>query len=133
MNKKTSIYTTLYWLTEEKKINSDIIFNFLDFFWPKFITHKEHIFLKENFSEEKFHDLQKQDANMLEFWMNLLLIESYFQNDSDWEEKSKFLAKSLVDIWRLKLKNEFPNNKFIVNYIEDAKNGDYGLTFHQDI
>jgi len=117
---------------EDKKNNSEIIFNFLDFFWPNFIVYKGHVFLKENSSEEKFNDLQKQNLEMVEFWMNLLITDPFFENEENGEEKAKSLAGSLVDIWQVKLKNEFPDLQFSAKYVEDAENGDYGLTFYRD-
>jgi len=130
-NEKPSIYSVLYWLVQDKKVDSQVFFNFLEFFWPTFMVYENYVFLSENFSEEKFNNLIKQNKEEVEFWMNLLLTDPYFEDDN-WKERAKSLAQSLVAIWQLKLKNDFPDMKFIVKYIYDSENGDYGLTFYRD-
>ncbi|MDR3623823.1 MAG: hypothetical protein P4L16_01645 [Chlamydiales bacterium] len=131
-NNTPSIYTALYWLVQDKQIESKIFFTFLDFFWPKFIKKDNYIFLEEKYSEERYQELLKKKINP-EFWINLLTVDSYFENEDDFEEKSIVLAKALVDIWQAKLKLDFPNLEIIVNYVCDTDVGDYGITFYQQM
>ncbi|MBA2726694.1 MAG: hypothetical protein H0U49_00775 [Parachlamydiaceae bacterium] len=115
---------------ELNKINTDIYFALLEFYWPSFISYKGYVFLKEEFTEEYFNTLESQDSN-IELWINLLSIDGYFENDEDWDEKASALSRKLVEIWQLKLKKDFPQLDFVVLYLEDREVGDYGLTFYQ--
>lgn len=123
-----SVYTILYWLIQDKKIEAEIFFKFLELFWPNFVEKHGFVFLKENYSEEKFAGLIKEEFNP-EYWINLLTVDDFFSDIEQGEEKASSLAKALVDIWETKLKKEFPEKKFVVMYLHDEDTGDQGLTF----
>ena len=125
-----SLYDYIFHLTKLDKVGSDIYFAFLELFWPSFLVYKDYIILKENFSKEKFEDLIKKEEG-IEYWMNLVITDPYFENDEDGKERAKLLAMSLVEIWQEKLKKDFPTRGFIVKYVFDEVSGDYGLTFYQ--
>jgi hypothetical protein len=127
---KPSNYTVLYWLVQDRKIEPDIFFNFLDLFWPQFIKKDNYVFLKDKYSEEEFLKLRKEKSD-LEYWINLLTIDDFFSELENGEEKAKLLANSLVEIWQEKLKKEFPDKIFVVEYVYDKEYGDCGLTFYQ--
>lgn len=127
---KPSVYTVLYWLIQDKKIEPKMVFDFLELFWPTFIQKDHHIFLKERFSEEEYKRLMKDNSNP-EYWINLLTIDDFFSELPDWQEQSSFLAQKLVHMWAAKLKNDFPKVNFTVEYLCNEENGDYGLTFYQ--
>lgn len=129
-NEKNSTYTTLYWLIQDKKIKPDIFFNFLDFFWPKFIKKNEYIFLKEKYNKEELNRLIKQKNNP-EYWMNMLTLNDFFSMTKGSAKNSTILAKALAEIWKTKLQKDFPDRQFIVKFIHDKEYGDYGLTFYQ--
>ncbi len=128
--KNFSLYDYLFQVAKLKKLNSDIYFAFLELFWPSFFIYNNYVFLKENFSEEKFNELVGLNEK-IEFWMNFLSIDPYFENDDEGKEKAEALAQILVDTWQSKLKKDFPDFKFTVEYVYDTKCGDYGLTFYQ--
>ncbi len=130
--KKTSTFDLLYWLVQDKKIKPDIFFQFLDFFWPSFIQKEKYVFLKEQYSEEKFQNYVKTDDN-IEYWLNFLTVDCFFLQEENGEKKASKLAQVLVEIWDAKLKKEFPKKKFVVQYLYDTKTGDYGLTFYQEL
>jgi len=127
-NKKPTVYTTVFWLIQEHKIEPEALFDFQELFWPSFIEIDNYVFLKENFSEEKYKKCNQQETDP-EYWINLLTIDEYFSELSDWREKSISFAKSLVSIWNAKLKQEFPKKKFSVQFVHSDDVGDYGLTF----
>ncbi len=127
---KPSNYTVLYWLVQDKKIEPDIFFNFLDLFWPQFIKKDNYVFLKDKYSEEEFLKSSKEKSNT-EYWINLLTIDDFFSELENGEEKVKSLANALVEIWQEKLKKEFPDKNFVVEYVYDKEYGDCGLTFYQ--
>jgi hypothetical protein len=127
---KFSLYDYIFHVT--KQVNSDIYFAFLELFWPSFVVCKNYTILKENFSEEKFEDLIKRKEKV-EFWMNLILISPYFEGEKNEKKKAESLTHSLVEIWQAKLKKEFPDKNFVVQYVFDKEYGDYGLTFYQAV
>ena len=63
--------------------------------------------------------------------LNIGLTDEFFSETPDWEEKSGKLAKALVSIWKAKLKRDFSNINFTVEYLCNEEVGDYGLTFYQ--
>lgn len=128
--KKPSAYTIIYWLIEDKKIKSKNLFTFLELYWPTFILKDDFIFLKEKFSEEEYLKLKKDNTNP-EYWINLLTIDHFFLEENDPRETSKFFAQTLVEIWQAKLKKDFPDKAFVVEYLFDDESGDQGLTFYQ--
>ena len=127
---KPSVSTILYWLIQDKKIEPESLFDFLDFFWPMFIKKDDHIFLKEAFSEEEFQQLINENSNP-EYWINLITVDEFFSEMSDWEEKASAFAKALASMWTAKLKKEFPDINFKFEYLRNEEYGDYGITFYQ--
>lgn len=130
-SEKPSCYTFLYWLIQDNKIDPDLFFNFLEVFWPTFINKNGYVFLKEQYSEEKFNTLINENANP-EYWINLLTVDDFFFQKEDGEEKSVILTQELVKTWEAKLKKEFPLISFTIECVRDEEYGDCGLTFYQN-
>ncbi len=129
-NEKPDVYNIVYYLIQDEVIKPEFLFTMLEIFWPSFITKDGYVFLKETFDANYFSKLSSDGLNP-EYWINLLTIEHYFSNLPDWEEKSKVFAKALISLYRAKLKTDFPQMKFVVEYFCDEEVGDYGLTFYQ--
>lgn len=125
-----SFFDYIFHIMKEQDNSPDIFFAFLELFWPSFIQKGEHVFLRENFSEEKYYQITKEDKNP-EFWINLLTVDDFFEQALEQEQCSANLAKKLVQIWHAKLQIDFPSKKFTVKYLHDEENGDFGLTFYQ--
>lgn len=113
-----------------KNINSDLYFAFSELFWPTFIEYENFIFLEQNFSKEKFNELIVQDLNV-EVWMNLLTTDPFFEKEENQIERAESLAKTFVKTWKSKLKVDFPDKIFVVEYLFDDDVGDCGVTFYQ--
>jgi hypothetical protein len=124
---KPQAYTLIYWLIQNGKIDGDQLFDFLELYWPTFIQKNGYVFLKEQYSEEKYHTIEENH----EFWINFLGIDDYFINSNETEKQSINFSKILAEIWRIKLKKDFPSLEFTVKCLEDHEYGDYGLTFYQ--
>ena len=124
---KPKAYDIIYWLIQDGKIDADKLFDFLELYWPTFIKKDGYIFLKEQYSEEEYYTSKKNP----EFWINFLSVDPYFINLDDQEKQSMDFSKILAEIWRIKLKNDFPSLEFTVKCLEDHEYGDYGLTFYQ--
>ncbi|MBA2726695.1 MAG: hypothetical protein H0U49_00780 [Parachlamydiaceae bacterium] len=105
-------------------------FALLELYWPNFTLKGDYVFLKENYKEERIVKIEEQNKNA-EFWINLVTIDPYFENDEDGDKKAEAFTKVLIDMWEAKLKKEFPLLEFIIYYFEDEDLGDYGLTFYQ--
>lgn len=129
-HEKPSVGTVLYWLIQDKKIEPELLFDFLELFWPTFIKKDGYIFVKEAFNEEEYQQLMNEDSNP-EYWINLLTVDEFFSEMSNWEEKSSTFAKALVSMWTEKVKKDFPDMKFTVEYLRNEEYGDYGITFYQ--
>lgn len=127
----SSLYDYIYQQITLNNLSSDLYFAFLELFWPSFIKYKNHIFLKENLTEAKLLELERQNEKNIEYWINLLTIDSYFNNDEEGSEKADCLSKILAQIWKAKLSIDFPDIEFIIENFEDSEAGDYGLTFYQ--
>jgi hypothetical protein len=128
-NKNFSLYDYIFHVIQSKNISTDIYFAFLELFWPSFIIYDKYVFLNENFSEMKLSSLK--DKEKIEYWMNLLIIDPYFNEDQDGSKKAGLLVQKLAIIWQTKLEKDFPGKNFIVESIHDGEDGDFGLTFYQ--
>ncbi len=133
MNKdkdSVSIYDSLYWLIEDKKLDPRVFFDFLGLFWPDFVVVDGSVFLKEKYSSEEKSRLIDQGTNP-EYWINLLTIDDYFADAADHFGLSSRLVKALTEMWQVKLEKEFPTRYFTVECFLDDETGDCGLTFYQ--
>jgi hypothetical protein len=128
--KHFSLIDYIFQVINLNNVPSDMFFAFLELFWPNFVVYKEYIFFGSHFYQEKIDDLINKKQKV-EFWTNLLLISPFFENQKDIEERSEYLIKALVKIWQTKLIHDFPEKKFVVEYVFDSENCDYGLTFYQ--
>lgn len=127
---KPSARTIIYWLIQDEKIDSESLFSFLELCWPSFFIKDGFVFLKEEFSEEMYDNLIKENENP-EYWINLFTINDFFTQIEDEEEKSKNVIKILAEAWHQKLKKDFPGMTFIVECLWSEEYGDCGLTFYQ--
>ncbi len=125
-----NMYDYIYHEMGIKNIDSDILFAFMEIYWPTFYVFNDYVFLKEGLSENRIAELENQGENV-EFWINLVNVDPYFQNDDDCDKKSEALARTLVYIWSTKLKKDFPELDFVVYYFGEEETGDFGLTFYQ--
>jgi hypothetical protein len=129
-NENPPAYTTIYWLIQDGKIDPNDLFNFSQLYWPTFVKKDGYVFLKDQYSEEEYKSLTKENENP-EYWLNLLTIDEFFSELSDGEDKSVALSKTLAEIWEVKLKKDFPNMTFTVECVWNEEYGDCGLTFYQ--
>lgn len=129
-DKKPSAYTLIYWQIQDRKLDPETLFTLLELYWPTFLKKDKYVFLKEQFSDEKYDRLINQKINP-EYWINLLTVNEFFENSESQNEMIAFINK-LIEIWQTKLKNDFPLLNFTVEYLQDPEYGDYGLTFYQN-
>lgn len=125
-----SIYTKLYWLVQDDKVDPQVFLDLAELYWPTFIKKNEYVFLKNKF-EEKYYTQLLTDKHDPEYWINLITVDDFFTDLDNWELQSITLSKLLKEIWDAKLRTEFPSQNFIVEYLHDEEVGDYGVTFYQ--
>ncbi|MFK7824840.1 MAG: hypothetical protein AB8G05_11825 [Oligoflexales bacterium] len=118
-----------------KQLSPDLFYAFMRLFWPEFILSNGFVFLKDPNSSEKLEKLIKGGKDV-EYWANLLNVDGFFtgtqqEGEDNTIEISKRIAKSLASSWHTKLKNEYPNLKFIVKDFFDEENQEVFLTFYQ--
>jgi hypothetical protein len=129
-NENPPVYTLIYWLIQDGKIDPKDLFKFAELYWPTFVERDRYIFLKEQFSEEEYDELVKRGNNP-EYWINLLTIDEFFSELPDGEDQAIALVKTLAEMWRAKLKKEFPDMNFAIECLWNEEYGDCGLTFYQ--
>jgi hypothetical protein len=129
-NEIHSSCTFIYWLIQDGKIDPTDLFNFSQLFWPSFVKKDGYVFLREQYSEEEYNNLRKENENP-EYWINLLTIDEFFSKLPDGEDKSVILSKILAEIWEVKLKKNFPDMAFTIECLWNEEYGDCGLTFYQ--
>ena len=118
---------------DQNKIHPDFLVIFCKLFFPEFILKKDMIFIKETYRDVLFDQLvsQKDPNDKIEYWMNLIIVSSFFPNDYSYDNHAKFLCEIIKNSISRKLEIEFKNKKFkiITGYDEDDG---YFLTFHQE-
>ncbi len=130
LDKNFSLYDYIYHEVFDSKINTDIYFALLELYWPSYVLYDNEVFLKEKLVPRNLEEIKKKSSNY-QYWINYTAVDPYFENDDNGDEKAIALSKSLVEIWKIKLKIDFPDRNFTVVYQEDKECGDYGLTFYQ--
>ena len=132
-NNKMDINNYLTAIIDHYKIPSDFLILFSDLIFPEFIVLEEMIFFKNHFKEDYFNRLKKEknSCDEIEYWMNLILISSYFPDSNEFIDHALFFAEKLKKSIDLKLKNDFPNKIFSVDFTHDQSNDDILFTFYQ--
>jgi hypothetical protein len=135
-NKDFTLFDYVFQEARNVNLNSDFYFAFFELIWPKFIRRNEFVFLEQNYSSEKLQKLHdtdavKKDHQNIEFWMNLVNIDPFFEHTDVSDEHVEAFTIKLVETWSAKLKIDFPNVSFKVEYMHDADVSDYALTFYQ--
>ena len=129
-NKTRSLYDYIPYAL--KTTSPDVLLVACELFWPTFTVYDSQVFLSENFSEESFKRLSKENES-IEYRMNFLAIDPYFMYEDDRFKRAEFMGRSLVEAWREKLKHDFPKLEFIVEYRLDTETRSYGVSFYQKI
>ena len=112
-SKKLSLFDYLNILSQTEKVDAEVILTFVSFLWPEFQVVEGRVFLREEFSQERYdHTLKYRDSQPFEYLMNQVPLSSMFPSLSF--EAQKFLGETVVACWTTKLKLEFPNKEFVV-------------------
>ena len=127
------------WITVAGDAKLAIGYSFI--FWPQFREHENCVFLKSHFSVDNFNEWKGSEFikhyAQIESVINHIHVLDLFpyekQNDISYEQV-KYIGNILTDIYRVKLKAEFPERKFTVSFNGEEPTDDlidYQLTFFQ--
>lgn len=127
-NKRFSLYDYIHGLLQVGELSSDICIAFLKLFRPDFIMINGNIFLLEEYSQKKYNDLNNNgySGRELEYWLNLLNIDCYFETPKEDFNIDKCLvfAHELTKAWSVKLHQEFSEREFEVICIDETGDND---------
>lgn len=137
-NPNFTLFDYVFQEAKSVNLNSDFYFALFELIWPKFIRRDKFVFLEQNYSSEKLDKLNesnvcKNENQNIELWMNLVNIDPFFEHTNVSDEYVEAFTKKLVETWSAKLKMDFPNLSFKVEYMHDADVNDYALTFYQSV
>jgi len=129
------------WIVCEGNVNFAIAYTFL--FWPEFLEYDDCIIFKNHFDKTNFENWKNTDYiksyAQIESVLNHIHILDLFGTDEKKDEVTYeqilFLGNKLCEIYSTKLKNEFPEKKFIFDFNGNEKLtafDEYRITFFQE-
>ncbi|WP_346880154.1 hypothetical protein [Clostridium sp. UBA3061] len=108
------------------KSDIQIELGFAKFFYPEIIEIDNCIFIKDNFSSERYEQWKVvcNDKKTLEKAINSYEIKEFFHMNTDFEDKNineqiQALGNILKKIWTLGFNERFPDMNIVVDIIED--------------
>ncbi len=107
----------------------DIVVSFARLLFPEFLEKEGMIFLKEQFSQEKFDQFRSQgmEPSKIEYWINLLAVSDLITSLPD--SFVKELTLNIKRSWETCLAESYPKKIFNVDLIQD--DDDMFLVFNQ--
>jgi len=114
-------------------LHDDLIYSFMDLFFPKFKIINNLVFLEECFdidTYKKYQDEGKENSE-IQLWINLLEITGIFENLD--EESALKMSNTIAKIWNLKLEREHNDALGRARAIHDKELGEVFVTIDQSI
>ena len=129
------------WISYEGNVQFLIAYS--QIFWPDFIEFESCIFLRNRFDFTNYENWKKTDYIInfaqIESVLNHIHILDLFATDDKRDEVNYqqilFIGNTLCEIYSAKLKNEFPEKKFIFEFNGDENDlalDEYEITFYQE-
>jgi len=101
----------------------------VDILWPDFVYINECIFIKESYNKSHVQESEFVDKTSYEAFVNHIHLDQiYWGEPVDYYEVLQ-IALKVLDMWKIKLKNDCPNMKFIL--ILSFNEEDCNLRFHR--
>lgn len=107
-HKHFSLFDYIHGLSTQGYVKPDFVVALLSFVWPEFRQIDETFILDEEFSQEKY------DRG---YYMSEIQISETFP-DLDFKIQ-KLIGEIIAEMWKAKLKLDFPNIDFVVECYED--------------
>jgi len=129
-----SLHDYAYAAAFKQCLPADAIVALAAVLWPAFVEVDGLVLLAEQFSAEKLDALRSQGlpANEVEFWMNILAVDGFFQSlPGTSPSHARSLARTLRQAWQAKLALDFPHCRFKVEVVEDEDVGDVCVVFNR--
>lgn len=126
-SKRFSLFDYVHAKLNFDRVSPDLAVALLNLYWPTFQEIDGWVFLEEEFSKEKYQELASSNNSQLEYWMNLINLESIFSLAP--VETQEYVALKITEMWKAKLKIDFPEKKFIVKKFIDE--GEAYCVFYQ--
>jgi hypothetical protein len=130
MNNKLSHWDKLF----QMQLSDEQMISILDFFYPRFIERDDCVFLLEqleafdlNALKEKYKNQRTQIEEVVNSVDFTDIINSHLPNN-DFES----LVQQIAHLWKLRLKEIFPNRKFNVQVSDFSGDGAWGIIVSQD-
>jgi len=124
--KKANHKSFSWWNYVNMKSDIQIELGFAKFFYPEIIEIDNCIFIKDNFSSERYEQWKVvcNDKKTLEKAINSYEIKEFFHMNTDFEDKNineqiQALGNILKKIWTLGFNERFPDMNIVVDIIED--------------
>ncbi|WP_346848259.1 hypothetical protein [uncultured Clostridium sp.] len=115
-----------WWNYVNMKSDIQIALGFAKFFYPEIIEIDNCIFIKDNFSSERYEQWKVvcNDKKTLEKAINSYEIKEFFHMNTDFEDKNineqiQALGNILKKFWTLGFNERFPDMNIVVDIIED--------------
>lgn len=106
-------------------------------FWPNFIEYQNCVFLEQNFTKDAFNEWNttlKNNLTNVESTLNHIHLSEAFGNPdmSSNERQLYFLGNLLFEMWKCKLRLNFPKKTFIIDFTKGSKDNllNFQITFH---
>lgn len=118
--------------------NYELASGYSRIFWPSFVRFESYVFREGGFTEEGLRDLEETmvgDRSAIEDLFNHIHIADIHMNVRSTEAQLRHLGRVLKEIHEVKLKKDFPDERFVVSFNDedDLDLRDYQLTFYQHV
>ena len=124
-------YTTS--IIDQNNIPPNFLVFFSQLFFPDFLLENNMIFLKNNFRKKYLDRFLAEEAipKEIEYWLNLILISSFFPDGNEYIKHAIFIANYMKIYVHEKLKKDFNDRNFFVEYTYDEEKGEVFFSFYQ--
>jgi hypothetical protein len=132
-----SLFDYIHGVFTIEDLSFDLAIAFLNLCWPDFTMIDDLVFLKEEFSEERYQKLIQGEVcgSEIEYWMNMLCISCLVKCQSI--SAGNEFASKLTLIWKTKLKIDYPDKEFYFQYFQEnsdsEEEGEVYITCSQKI
>ncbi len=131
-----SLFDYIHAIMKTKQISADLVIALARLLWPDFVEINGRVFLAEQYSEAKLHELRTQGFNETEaqYWMNLFSVDGLLgaQESSHPDYEGEFAA-ILECSWSAKLAMDYPGRHFMVRTVQDEDAGDICIVFTDEL
>ena len=117
--------------------NYELVTGYSLIFWPRFVQFEGYV-LRHGFSVQSlrgFEEATKGNRSAIERVMNQVPVASIHCHVEPTEAQLRYLGRTLKQIWEVKLRDDFPNLRFRVEFNDEPGfiEDEYEVTFWQTV